>query len=295
MTTPLLSLPTEILDTITQYVATGATPQEAAANAIGWGRVSTLTQQMTRVACISGVITHAKDQDDSLVILWKRWLTGYSRRTAIPEITAASQIREWMKNPDSATLLAIVDGVTLHQCEKLKVIPSAINIFYSLISLDITYSQITQIGPQAFIGCPALKRLKLQYNQITQIDSKAFEGCGALELLNLTSNKIAQIGPRLFTGCPVLEMLYLQNNQIRQIAFDAFEGCLSLQRLELCGNPILLTNLELPEAVAKIVYPPLSVRPRDPLMDLADATMQRLGLAPLHPTTTWHGKKWTKY
>jgi len=228
---PLLSLPVEVLDTITGYVTTGET---AVANAIGWGRVCASTHLMTHESHIDAIITHAKHLDEALIILWNRIA---SRLAGAPQMTRAQEIRRWMKDPNNAQSLATIKIVTLSGCG-LKVVPPEINMLCNLHMLELSRNQITQIGPEAFEGCPALHTLNLNDNQITHVGPKAFAGCSNLQELRLENNKIAHVGPEAFEGCPALHMLNLHNNKIAQIGPKAFAGCLSLQTLQLQNNQI---------------------------------------------------------
>jgi len=228
---PLLDLPAEILNAITGYVATGATPQAAAINAIWWGRVSVLAHLATHESPAASAINHAKHLkalDEALVIMW---------RHIEPGLTTAEEIRCWIANPDNMHILNSISTIGLEKHE-LKAIPLEINTFPVLSSLHLDYNQITQINPNTFAGCPNLHTLHLHNNKIAAIAPQAFAGCRALCILRLHHNQIAQINPNTFAGCPNLRDLYLDNNKIAAIAPQTFAGCPHLRTLHLNNNKI---------------------------------------------------------
>jgi len=242
---PLLSLPPDLLNAITEYVATGKTPQAAAANAIQWGLASISSHLMTHESHVAGIIAHAKrialakHLDQALIILWHRSIARQLRgEAAFPaEMSTAAEIRGWMADPNNAGLLDTISGVSLVNCG-LKVIPPEINALRNLQKLRLENNQITQIGPRAFAGCRALAVLHLEHNRIAQIDPQAFAGCRALQALSLQNNQITQISAQTFISCRALEELYLWNNQIAQVSPQAFAGCPALRILHIWNNKL---------------------------------------------------------
>jgi len=247
----LFSLPPELLVAITERVATAATPQQAAKNAITWGRVSVLPHQITHEPCIASVISHGKrqkDLDEALMILWDAipWddlpagngIPGSFGRAQAGVPRIASAIREWLADPNNTPVL---DALRFLDCERrrLKVIPPEICAFRNLQTLHLAGNQITQIDPEAFADCPALETLNLHNNQITQLAPQTFAGCSRLHTLLLSNNQITQIASRAFTGCLRLQQLHLENNQITQIAPETFAGCPALRQMHLENNRIM--------------------------------------------------------
>jgi len=235
---PLLSLPTELLDTITGCVARANTPQEAAAHAIRWGQVCVSTHLMTHEPRINTVITHARHLDEALIILWNHIAPHLA---SAPQMNTAREIRRWMRDPNNAPVLNTVNEVTLSKGE-LKAIPPEINTLRNLRELCLNHNQITQIDSQAFAGCRALRHLHLNNNQITQVDPQAFAGCQALLELHLESNLITQVDPQTFADCQALRHLHLNHNQITQVDPQAFAGCQALLELHLESN--LITQVD---------------------------------------------------
>ena len=245
---PLLALPTDLLDTITAYVATGATVHKAAANAIRWGLVSASTHLSAHEPCIADVINHAKHLDQAFVILWNYSFVPQLARqlspgTFIPQMTP-KEARDWImcggaRPPPNALLLDKITAVNLSRCG-LKVIPFEINYLCSLRELRLEGNQITRISSQAFEGCWDLRELRLESNRITTIAPQAFEGCDSLERLHLDNNRITTIASLAFEGCEkTLEELHLDNNQITTIAPQAFNGCKTLRWLNFSKNQII--------------------------------------------------------
>jgi len=253
---PLLSLPSEILNEITEYVATASISQSAATNAIQWRQVCALSYSMTHVPCIERIINSPRQPilDMALCVLWisiVRFRTDIPQEVAVERIrgrisspNSARLIRGWMTDPNNAPLLGtiihtIVPGSALKIIrEELGVIPSEINTFRNLQWLFLNNNKITQIASRAFAGCMALRQLELNNNQITWISPQAFAGCWTLVKLILSNNKIPQITAQTFAECLALETLDLCNNQIAQIAPRTFAGCPALESLYLGGNKI---------------------------------------------------------
>jgi len=232
---PLLSLPVEVLDTITGCVATGKTEQEAATHATRWGQVCASTYLMTQEPRIERAINnHARHLDEALIILWNHIVAQFFRQGLNPpQLTTAREMRCLMRDPTNASLLDTIESIDLDNCG-LKVIPPEINTLRYLHTLNLRDNQIAQIDPGAFAD--SLRYLCLEHNQIAQVGPGAF--ADSLRRLHLENNRIAQVGPETFAGCLSLQHLHLKNNQIAQIAPGAFAGCLSLRHLGLENNQI---------------------------------------------------------
>jgi len=123
----LLSLPYELLVAITERVATATTPQQAAKNAITWGRVSVLPHQMTHESCIASVISHGKrqkDLDEALMTLWDHIVPKLRaiQGAVVPPMTTAPEVRAWMIDLNNRRFLDTIPSVNLTR-RGLKVIP----------------------------------------------------------------------------------------------------------------------------------------------------------------------------
>jgi len=227
---PLLSLPFEILSVITECVATGETPQDAAANAIRWGRVCHQSDGLTRESKVARVITHARHLDKALIVIW-------NLGTGLPQLTTARAIRGWITDPVNRPFLSRIQKIEPDGC-KLKVIPPEIIHLSGLNALSLWNNQIAQIAPQTFEGCSALRDLHVDFNRITQIAERTFAGCSAVTWITLEGNQITQISDRTFVECSALGILSLSRNQIAQITERAFAGCSALTDLDLASNQI---------------------------------------------------------
>ena len=185
-TNPLLSLPPDVLNGIIEYIIAAnaaTTPQQAAVAAIQWGRVAVLPHLLTHEPHVEGVINHAKHLDEALIILWNHIAPNLP---GVPNMTTAPAIRLWMTDPNNTLLLGTIQRVDLSG-RGLKIIPPEINTLHNLQTLHLEHNQITQVGPQAFAGCPALRELRLGNDSLLcklNVDDEnfltrfnAFSGC----------------------------------------------------------------------------------------------------------------------
>jgi len=264
---PLLALPIEILSKITDYVNTGITHQEAAAHALQWGKVAIYPHLLTHEPSVEQVINNVKQMelDKLTVILWERLIKSGGLHDSPRQLTTAKKIRDWMEDPNNATMREKFTGVALAE-SRLKSIPIEIKhlpklrtlllnknqisrvdstIFASckdLTMVSLADNRITTIYRDTFANCLSLQRVDLDHNQISQIYFETFANCPNLLIANLDHNQISQIHPQTFANCPKLQTVNLGHNRITQIHPQTFAGCQALKGVNLSHN--LITQID---------------------------------------------------
>ena len=108
-----------------------------------------------------------------------------------------------------------------------------------LVTLDLSFNQLSKIDNDIFIRLTSLKELFLHNNQIHRIESKAFSNLIQLEMLDLSHNKISTLNSAL-TQLSMLVSLRLDNNKIQELNQTSVQ-CKNLIELMLHDN--LLTSV----------------------------------------------------
>ncbi len=106
----------------------------------------------------------------------------------------------------------------------------------TLLVLDLSFNQISQLLRGEFKQLYNLHELRLQDNLIGFIQSLTFFGLSSLQTLVLTSNRISILSTNSFLGLDNLAVLHLDNNVIKHIMPCTFEGLHKISKLILKSN-----------------------------------------------------------
>eukprot|EP00058_Branchiostoma_floridae_P026447 XP_002611938.1 hypothetical protein BRAFLDRAFT_126412 [Branchiostoma floridae] len=107
----------------------------------------------------------------------------------------------------------------------------------SVINLDLSLNNITELYNDTFVGLKALRHLNLRGNNITKLHRGSFNGLRHLRNLDLSGFlKTIEVGA--FAGFENLERLHVTFTDA--VGEDVFKGLSKLRYLKLCAN---LTNL----------------------------------------------------
>ncbi len=147
--------------------------------------------------------------------------------------------------------------VILLQNNKLKSVPSEY-LSNTLIVLDLSFNQITQLLYGEFKQLYNLQELRLQGNLIVSIQSLTFFALSSLQVLSLTSNRISILNTHLFLGLYNLVALHLDNNVIKHIKVCAFEGLNKINKLILKQNHLTTINSTMMCGLDSVQYLDLS-------------------------------------
>lgn len=102
-----------------------------------------------------------------------------------------------------------------------------------IIPDEIDGFPIVAIGPSAFKGCTALKRVRVGINTRI-IENKAFYGCKALESVDL-SGSVKRIGAYAFERCTGLKKVTL-GAKLTTVFGCAFKDCNSVDEVVYYGD-----------------------------------------------------------
>ena len=114
--------------------------------------------------------------------------------------------------------------------------------FYGCVILDevdLSESQVSQIGAFAFYNCKNIKKLNLG-DSLQQIEERAFYKCLSIESLNIPDS-VTIIGERAFYQCEGLKSLSLGNGT-KVIGNSAFSGCSAIDSLTIPDSVIEIGN-----------------------------------------------------
>lgn len=112
--------------------------------------------------------------------------------------------------------------------------------FYSrLITIDISYNKIQDLGSSNFQWQRHLNALDLSHNSIQKLNKDVFKGLNVLQVLNLSHNEIESIKQNSFHDLHQLELLNLADNNIVSFEEDLFKHLINLRTLLLDNNQIL--------------------------------------------------------
>ncbi len=108
----------------------------------------------------------------------------------------------------------------------------------TVTSIDLSYNNLTEIGPDAFKEFPQLENIKLSNNSLERIAPSAFSGLSQLKMLYLDNNKITTIEPETFAPLLSLQRIHLNSNTIKAITADTFPLLPQIRLIDLDNNKI---------------------------------------------------------
>lgn len=111
----------------------------------------------------------------------------------------------------------------------------------SLISVDLSKTQLTKINTSVFSGCDSLKEVKLP-KTLTSIGYLSFDGTKSLKEITIPS-KVESIMNQAFLNSGITKVNFENNSQLKYIGMGAFENSTvrevnwsKLKNLEEIGN-----------------------------------------------------------
>jgi hypothetical protein len=112
----------------------------------------------------------------------------------------------------------------------------------ALSSIDLSKTQVTSIGENAFANCASLKELKLPATEevkISSIGQGAFNGCKALTEIDLSGTEVTELGNTVFQNCTSLTSITLPPG-LTSLGNSVFAGNEALKTIAL---PSTLTTI----------------------------------------------------
>jgi hypothetical protein len=113
----------------------------------------------------------------------------------------------------------------------------------NLITLDLTFNDISHLNQMVFFNLKSIKYLQLGCNKFADLQPGIFDSLTNLEELALNSNHLKKIRRGLFYSLVNLRSLFLYENDLVELDSDVFENLIQLKTLSLENNK--LTELEL--------------------------------------------------
>ncbi len=109
-------------------------------------------------------------------------------------------------------------------------------VHYSLVSLDLSYNNISSVRSLHLEGLVSLEELNLAGNKVISLPAGAFAGSPLLSTLNLRANRIVKLEPGSFDHLSNLRELILTKNRLSSFPKGLFQEMKSLEVLELNKN-----------------------------------------------------------
>ena len=106
----------------------------------------------------------------------------------------------------------------------------------SVVLLDLSSNQISNLQSEAFKRLPNLQYLYLSANQIGEVPTQAFRCLFWLKQLTLNSNKISIVHVDSFFDLVRIQNLDLSSNNLSQVPLDTFTNLKTLEKLHLQHN-----------------------------------------------------------
>lgn len=169
------------------------------------------------------------DNTSALKFIGSRAFEG----TGITAVEIPSSIQSWsyaFKGCAALSTIALQSGVE-------KIADYAFSDCANLSSINLSATDVTEIGNSAFTGCQKLRLVTLP-DGIKKIGDYAFYSCK--ELISIDLKGAEQIGEYAFGNCTALTEAVM--NSVKVISNSAFSGC------------VALTEYDLPATVTEIGY-----------------------------------------
>lgn len=119
-----------------------------------------------------------------------------------------------------------------------------------LDEIDLSYTNVSEVGEMAFYGCFNVKKITLGENLKT-IGARAFAGLSQITEL-VIPNSVEVIGDYAFSGCSVLEEITF--GSLSKDGTKVDESSISLKEIGMCAfqNCSMLKRVEFPESLETI-------------------------------------------
>ncbi len=117
--------------------------------------------------------------------------------------------------------------------------------FRTIVSLDLSRMNITELQSGDFSGLGVLSILQLNNNSLTSLPQDLFDGLTNIVLLNLHNNSLTSLHQDLFESPTRLTSLNLQNNSLMSLHEDLFDGLTRLVLLNLQNNSLMSLHPDL--------------------------------------------------
>lgn len=148
---------------------------------------------------------------------------------------------------------------------QFQVINDRLNIFASLIDLDLSHNSLIEFTDHSFHRLKHLRTLDLSYNQLMDLPMSLGEGCGSsLNILNISYNRFMYL-PKCLGRCTRLVTLTADHNNIQEIDGKIVTMFYDIEQIYLQYNeietlPLMFFSISKPITVDfsynKIVYLP---------------------------------------
>lgn len=114
-----------------------------------------------------------------------------------------------------------------------------------LRSITITFAEVREIPPYAFVNLTRLENITLTNNHIQVLDMHAFVHHPALRVLNLEDNEISVVDRLAFGQLPQLQELVLAKNNLTALPDELFVELDGLLTLRLNENQLVELSREM--------------------------------------------------
>ena len=101
---------------------------------------------------------------------------------------------------------------------------------YRLKNVDMSKSNVEEIGVNAFTKCTNLESVKY-CKTINKIEENAFEECTNLQTMDLSVSSITELSDELFSKCSSLTDVILPNT-VKVIGSNVFSGCEAITKID---------------------------------------------------------------
>lgn len=129
-------------------------------------------------------------------------------------------------------------SITITFAEVREIPPYAFVNLTRLENITLTNNHIQVLDMHAFVHHPALRVLNLEDNEITLVDRLAFGQLPQLQELVLAKNNLTALPAELFVELDGLLTLRLNENQLGELRRETFSGLGSLQTLDVSYNQV---------------------------------------------------------
>ena len=136
-------------------------------------------------------------------------------------------------------------NLNIIQCgnKSLEVVPREIPMDSTTLYLDT--NNLSQLGPEVFLGRSKVTKLYLNNSQITGLSNRTFVGLSALKELYLDNNKLVRLDGEEFSVLSELEVLHLDHNNLKFISKQSFINVSLLRILSLHNNKLVSLQLDI--------------------------------------------------
>lgn len=128
----------------------------------------------------------------------------------------------------------------------------ALEYAVNLVVLNLAENNLTILDKKAFSGARKLEVIDLSWNQIIQVDPSAFMYLNKLKKLNLAHNSLKVLDVDVFQALEATTLIDISFNNLIELHEETFKNCKMLKNVAVAANSLIEFDVKVPYTLIKL-------------------------------------------